>query len=31
MYGPCEEETCGGMCEEVDVCTADNCACKEDE
>jgi hypothetical protein len=31
IYGPCPQETCGGVCESAGQCTSENCACKEDE
>lgn len=32
IYGPCEDEYCGGVCEETwGACTKGDCACKEDE
>lgn len=32
IYGPCESEFCGGVCDDTfGTCTADDCACEEDE
>jgi len=31
IYGPCEHELCGGVCEYHGDCKGDGCACKEDE
>lgn len=31
IYGPCDSEFCGGICDYHGVCKVDGCACKEDE
>lgn len=28
VYGPCDHELCGGVCESLDTCTSDDCACQ---
>lgn len=31
IYGPCDHEYCGGVCEFYADCKGDGCACEEDE
>lgn len=31
IYGPCDHENCGGVCEDAGTCASDGCACREDD
>ena len=30
VYGPCDDENCGGVCEWTGDCTSPDCACNND-